>query len=78
MAAFLVVYLSAMVIAYALVAMATVNVWRPVSHRQGRLEDRPERVAARLVGKKRRRCFGSTRRSPARGRARCSHRRRRY
>lgn len=48
MAAFLVVYLSAMVIAYALVAMATVNVWRPVSHRQGRLEDRPERVAARL------------------------------
>ena len=78
MAAFLVAILSMMAVAYALVALATVNVWRPVSRGEGRLEDRPERVVYETAGgTRRRRCFRSVRRPRARGGARCPHRRRR-
>ena len=79
----LVVLLSAMVIAYALVALATVNLWRLVPRgEEGSDEDRPERVVpggtlGRRGGK--RRCPEAGHRPPTRrgGRARCSHRRRR-
>ena len=79
MSAFLIAFLSMMVIAYALVAVATVNVWRPVSRGEGRLEARPERVVYETAGATRkRRCPRSVRRPPrARGAARCPHRRRR-
>ena len=75
MAAFLVVFLTAMAIAYATVALATVNVWRLASGGESRREDRPERVAPGPVGETRSRCSGSAHRSPAGVRARCSHRR---
>ena len=77
MAAFLIAFLSMMAVAYALVAVATVNVWRPVSRGEGRLEDRSERVVYETAGATRkRRCPRSARRRPrARGGARCPHRR---
>lgn len=74
-ATFLLAFLSAMAVAYALVALATINVWRPQieSYHEGR----PERVVAGPAGgTRKRRCFGSARRPPERGRARCSHRHR--
>jgi hypothetical protein len=79
MSAFLIAFLSMMAVAYALVAVATVNVWRPVSRGEGRLEDRPVRVVYETAGATRkRRCPKSVRRRPrARGGARCSPRRRR-
>ena len=46
MAAILVVFLPAMVIAYATVGLATVNVWRLVSAGESRFEDPPERAAS--------------------------------
>ena len=77
MTAILVVFLSAMVIAYALVALATVKIWRPVPHSEDHYEDRPEWLVDRGGGRKsKHRC--SSYRSPARGRVRCSHRRHRY
>ena len=80
MSAFLIAFLSMMAVAYALVAVATVNVWRPVSSRgEGRLEDLPERlVYETALATRKRRCPRSVRRRPrARGGARCPHRRRR-
>lgn len=47
MAAVLVVFLSAMVITYTLVALATVKIWRPVPHREDHDEDHPERLVDR-------------------------------
>ncbi len=44
MVAILVVILSAMVIAHALVPLAKIKIWRPVPHREGHDEDRPERL----------------------------------
>ena len=76
MAAVLVVFLSAMVIAYALVGLATVNVWRPVSHGEGHEEDRPERVVPGVVGRTRkRRCSEAVHQPPVSDRARCLRRR---
>jgi hypothetical protein len=77
MTAFLIAFLSMMAVAYALVAVATVKVWRPVSRGEGRLEDRPERVVYETTGTTRkRRCPRSARRRlRARGGARCPHRR---
>jgi hypothetical protein len=76
MSAFLIVFLSMMAVAYALVAVATVKVWRPVSRGEGRLEDRPERVVYETAGATRkRRCPRSVRRPRERGGARCPHRR---
>ena len=80
MAAFLLAFLSAMAIAYFLVALATVKLWRLVpSGEDGNGEDRPERaVPAEALGRTRkRRCPQAAPRPPTRGdRARCSHRRR--
>ena len=79
MSAFLVAFLSMMAVAYALVAVATVKVWRPLSRGEGRLEDRLERVVpTEALGRTRkRRCPEAAHRAPTRGgRARCSHRRR--
>lgn len=71
----LVVFLSAMVIAYALVALATVKIWRSVPHS----EDHPERLVGGRGGRtSKHRCSEAANRSPARGRVRRSHRRRRY
>ena len=76
MSAFLIAFLSMMAVAYALVAVATVKVWHPVSRGEGRLEDRPERVVYETAGATRkRRCPGYVRRLRARGGARCPHRR---
>ena len=77
MSAFLIAFLSMMAVAYALVAVATVKVWRPVSRYEGRLEDRPERVVYETASATRtRRCPRSVRRRPrARGGARCPRRR---
>src|SRR3712207_745532 len=50
MSALLMAFLSMMTVVYALVALATVNVWRPVSRGEGRLEDRPERVVYETAG----------------------------
>ena len=76
----LVVFLSAMVIAYALVALATVNLWRLVPRgEEGNDEDRPKRVmpGGTLGMTRKRRCPEAAHRPPTRGgRARCSHRRR--
>ncbi len=77
MSAFLIAFLSMMAVAYALVAVATVKVWRPVSRGEGRLEDRPERVLYEAAGDtSKRRCFRSADRARTRGGARCPHRRR--
>ena len=80
MAAVLVVFLSAMVIAYALVALATVKMWRPVPHREGHDEDRPEQLVDGEGGRTRKhRCSEAAHRYPVRSsRVRCSHRRWRY
>ncbi len=77
MAAVLMVFLSAMVIAYAIVALATVNVWRSVPHGGGRHQDHPERVVSGAAGgTRKRRCSEPAHRSPMRGGARCLRRRR--
>ena len=81
MSAFLIAFLSMMAVAYALVAVATVKVWSAVTYGERRHEDRPERVVpGEALGRTRkRRCPEATHRAPTRsGRARCSHRRRRY
>ena len=76
MAAVLVVFLSAMVIAYALVGLATVNVWRPVSHGKAHEEGHPERVVPGVVGRTRkRRCSEAVHQPPVSGRVRCLRRR---
>ena len=66
MSALLIAFLSMMAVAYALVAVATVKVWRPVPRGEGRLEDRPERaVPAEALGKTRkRRCPEAAPRPP--------------
>jgi hypothetical protein len=75
MSAFLIAFLSMMAVAYALVAVATVKVWRPVSRGEGPLEDRPVLVVYETTGTTRkRRCFRSVRRLRARGGARCPRR----
>ena len=78
MAAFLLVFLTAMVIAYALVALATVKVWSAVTYGEGRRhEDRPERIVSEAAGGTRKgRCPEPARRPPMRGGARCLRRRR--
>ena len=78
MAAFLMVFLTAMVIAYALVAVATVKVWGTVTYGEGRRhEDRPERsVSEADGGTRKRRCSEPARRPPMRGGAQCLRRRR--
>ena len=77
-AAFLVAFLSAMVVAYTLVALATINVWRAVPQDASHHGDHPRRVADEATGTKRgRRCPQAARWSPARGRARCPQHRRR-
>jgi hypothetical protein len=79
MVAVLVVFLSVMVIAYALVALATVKIWRFVPHCEVHDEDRPERLVDGGGGRtSKHRCSEAAHRSPARGRVRRSHRRRRY
>ena len=79
MAAFLIAFLSMMAVAYALVAAATVKVWRPLCRGEGRLEERPERVVYETAGATRkRRCPRSVRHRPrARSGSRCPHRPRR-
>jgi len=68
---------TAMVIAYALVALATVKVWGAVTYGEGRHEDRPERIVSEAAGgTRKRRCPRSVRRPPMRGGARCLRRRR--
>jgi hypothetical protein len=80
MAAFLLAFLSAMAIAYFLVALATVKLWRLVPRGEdSNGENRPERtVPGGALGRKRkRRCPEAAPLPPTRGdRARCSHRRR--
>ena len=79
MAAFLVVVLSALGVAYALVALATVKVWRVTPDGEGRSEDRLRRIAPEAADVRRgRRCLRSVWRSRARGGARCPQHRRRY
>ncbi len=79
MTTILVMFLSVMVIAYALVALATVKIWRLVPHREDHDEDRPERLVDRGDGRtSKHRCSEATYRSPARSGVRRSHRRRRY
>ena len=76
MSALLIAFLSMMAVAYALVAVATVKVWRPVPRGEGRLEDRPERAVYETAGATRkRRCPRSVRRPRTRSGARCPHRR---
>ena len=76
-AAFLMVFLTAMGITYALVALATVKVWSAVTYGEGRHEDRPERILSEAAGgTRRRRCSEPARRPPMRGGARCLRRRR--
>jgi hypothetical protein len=74
MAAFLMVFLTAMVIAYALVAVATVKVWSAVTYGEGRHEDRPERIVSEAAGgTRKRRCPEPARRPPcAAGRDACA------
>ena len=75
MAAVLVVFFAMMVISYALVTLATVRIWRSVPHS----EDHPERLVGGGGGRtSKHRCSEAANRSPARGRVRRSHRRRRY
>lgn len=79
MTAVLVVFLSAMVISYALVALATVKIWRPIPHSEDHDENRPERLVGRGGGRtSKQRCSEAAHRSPARSRVRRSHCRRRY
>ena len=76
---FLVVFLSAMVIAYFLVALATVNLWRLVLRSEdGNDQDRPKRVVPgeTFSRTRKRRCPEATHRLLTRSRrARCPHRR---
>ena len=78
MAAILVVLLSTMVIAYALVALATVQIWRPVAHREGDGDEWPERLVDEGDARTRKhRCSEAAHRSPVRSsRVHCSRRRR--
>ena len=80
MAAILMMLLSAMVIAYALVALATVQMWRLVPHREGNGDERRERLVDKGGAMTRKhRCSEAAHRSPVRSsRVHCSHRRRRY
>ena len=80
MAAVFVVLLSTMVLAYALVALATVQIWRLAPHREGDDDEWPERLVDEGGARTRRhRCSEAAHRSPVRSssRAHCSHRRRR-
>jgi len=74
MAAFLMVFLTAMVIAYALVALATVKVWSAVTYGEGRHEDRPDWIVSEAAGgTRKRRCSEPARRPPcAAGRDACA------
>ncbi len=80
MAAILIMLLSAMVIAYALIALATVQMWRLVPHREGNGDEWAERLADEGDARTRkRRCSEAAHRSHVRSsRVHCSHRRRRY